>query len=357
MNNNRIIFVLFVLVVAMVLIIVLDSKTTHSSKELQKNSVESNRPKDFVRIDISSLPYFKDPWKDYLGFKVGDKIGFKIRPDFKGKIDIDFNYHAENCWGATDRRGHFGIFYDNSIPDSLLGRDIFIIGKVSKIYIKTPRDACDDTYGSFTLSETYFESYNASESYSGDNILKSNKYVIGPKYQTSSDIYGTYCSNDCEFFIYLNSMEEYYSLKNIPEYFNEISASNNWDGFAYIDKGGGVTGFGFWQIERFSPVLQENNYPQETAGELFNGVNLFLKWIRTSGGLEIYPDGLYQVRNSPNGIDWRDAASTSSYKVILSTPGGSVKFFKSPTSPHIMNNQDVYPNENPDTDSVEIDFN
>lgn len=58
MNNNRIIFVLFVLVVAMVLIIVLDSKTTHSSKELQKNSVESNRPKDFVRIDISSLPLF-----------------------------------------------------------------------------------------------------------------------------------------------------------------------------------------------------------------------------------------------------------------------------------------------------------
>lgn len=152
-------------------------------------------------------------------------------------------------------------------------------------------------------------------------------YLVGPDFKKPSDVYGTYCDNSCDFYI---------SLANLPDIKSDLTGLSNKavdeilnsksDGYAFINKGGGVTGVGYRNVVSIGEVKQKNNYPVYCKGEKFKGAEIRITWINS--GLEIYPDGVYQIRNCPNGIDWNSEQNSEKFKVSLAVPDGSIKFLK-----------------------------
>lgn len=153
--------------------------------------------------------------------------------------------------------------------------------------------------------------------------------MVGPDYKNKSDVYGTYCDEDCYFYITLGDVNNIQTdLNGISQELIDEALNSDYDGYAFINKGGGVTGIGFWKIKSIGEVTQKNNYPSKSAGEKFKGADLSINWKKSGMGLEIYPDGVYQIRNSPNGLDWYDEQSSEKYKVSIAGTDGSVKFIK-----------------------------
>lgn len=170
---------------------------------------------------------------------------------------------------------------------------------------------------------------NLSKNSEASSENKNNKYLIGHDYKKEQDVFGTYCDEDCNFYIKLGDIKNIkYEIVGIREEIINEAIKSNFDGYAFINKGGGLTGIGFWRIKSLGLVTQKNNYPTESAGQKFKGANIRINWRRSSMGLEIYPDGIYQIRNSPNGLDWYNEYSSEKFKVILAGIDGSVKFIK-----------------------------
>ena len=292
-------------------------------------SCGGGKPSDYKLINKENIPYVKDPWNGFVGFKHGEVIGIVLRVGRSGTLSIPFNYFAENCWGNTNRKGELVFNIDQSIPSELNGKECLIIGTVEEISIKTPTNACDDTYGSVQLKSAFIELYDPNKlSKSSKDDLK-GEYVVGPEYKSNTDLFGTYCDDDCYFYILLGDVNKLQTdLNGVSQEIIEYAKKESWDGYSFINKGGGVTGIGFWKIKALSPIAQNNNYPIKTAGEKFNGAEINIKWMPSGMGLEIYPDGIYQIRNSPYGIDWSDEQSSEQYRVFLLGTDGFVKFQK-----------------------------
>ena len=59
--------------------------------------------------------------------------------------------------------------------------------------------------------------------------------------------------------------------------------------------------------------------------EKFNGIKII--WERSYYDWKIYPDGVYQIRNDPNGNRWYDESKPKeSYIKYLFTPSGNPSF-------------------------------
>ncbi len=291
---------------------------------------EDSKPSNYKLINKSDIPYVSDPWNDFLGFKNGETIGIVLKVGtVSGKLSIPFNYSAKNCWGNTNKNAELTFNIDKEISKDYFGKECLIIGTVDAISVKTPRDACDNTYASVTFKNTYFELFNESNSSASSQTVQNSEYMVGPDFKNKSQVYGTYCDGDCSFYIRLGDVNNIQTeLNGISQELIDEALNGDFDGYAFINKGGGVTGVGFWKIKSIGEVTQKNNYPSKSAGEKFKGTDLSITWKKSGMDLEIYPDGIYQIRNSPNGLDWYDEQSSEKFKVSIAGTDGSVKFIK-----------------------------
>lgn len=132
--------------------------------------------------------------------------------------------------------------------------------------------------------------------------------VVGPEFKTAKDAYGKYCDKDCYFSISIGAVGDFEKYNGDPnlqkrDAIYNFSQSDDWDGSVYIDKGSGVTGIGFWKLNAVGLIEQKGDCPGDTQGMEFNGCEIDISWMKTINGYEIYPDGIYYIRNSKSGID------------------------------------------------------
>jgi hypothetical protein len=165
-----------------------------------------------------------------------------------------------------------------------------------------------------------------------------NKYYVGPKITEAKQVYGKYCDENCSWYINLNGIEKLSNISHLTEKEIEYSKMEKWDGYAYLVKGASNpfsmsdnAFIGFWRFVQPLPytqgLIQTHEYPADSKGKLMNGVEVYIKWVPDWRGLESYIDGIYQLRYSPNGLDWYDEKLTEKEsRLMLCLPGGQVKF-------------------------------
>jgi len=162
------------------------------------------------------------------------------------------------------------------------------------------------------------------------------KYFVGPKIENASQLYGKYCDESCSMYINLNGIDHLSNISPLSEKDSAYALQDKWDGYAYLVKGGGSllgdnSFLGFWKIKTPLPaingIIQSHKYPLDSKNKLFNGVEIYIKWVPDSRGLDSYIDGTYQLRYSPNGLDWYDETrDKKETRLMICLPEGSVKF-------------------------------
>lgn len=314
----------------------------------QKNqSVATN----FKLINRNDIPYLKDPWNDFVGFKEGDVIGIVLMVGRSGSTEIVFNYYSENCWGNTNREGTLEFasptnsairFSDPLTTDKkYFGKNCLIVGKVKKIVIIKPKDACDETHGTVILEEPYIEVYNPQKTKTNTNTTSAtaSKYFIGPPIKSAQTLFGKYkyvslgldgseTVEDHSYILLANISSFEKDVQGISQKHIRISKEGNWDGYAAYAENYQIIGIGFWRVDHYSPIKQNHNYPAVSAGEMLNGADIYLKWMPSSMGLSIRDDGIYQIYDSPYGLDWMDEYSKEDYRTFMKSPSGNVKWQK-----------------------------
>jgi len=316
-------------------------------------------PEDYKLITKDNIPYLSDPWNDFLGVKNGEVIGIVLpinkktvplgyrdvffkhydsdsfKTHYGTDVDIPFKYVAKNCDIGRNREGQLSFFLINKkVPDELLGKEYLIIGTVVNEIAITPKHACDDTHATIYLEDVYIELYDSKKLDDHQNEI-SNNFIIGPEYNTPEDIYGVFCDPDediypdCSHLIVLGNIKDFEKdLKGMSKKNIKISKTGKWDGYS-VRQSSKFAGIGFWKVIKYSPIVQSNNYPSTTAGELFNGAEILIEWMPDGSGLSYGVDGKYIIRNSPQNVDWSDPDSQEKYRVILRHQRvGPIKFQK-----------------------------
>ena len=113
-------------------------------------------------------------------------------------------------------------------------------------------------------------------------------------------------------------------LSGLPQYILDKASSGEYDGYAFIDKGGGKTGIGFWKTASLGKILQLDHYPGVFFEQVFNGGQIQIFWEKTSRGLEIWPDGTYIIRNFPLDYDVEGNIQTNRFVVQFRPTDSSV---------------------------------
>lgn len=164
------------------------------------------------------------------------------------------------------------------------------------------------------------------------------KYYVGPEITESKQLFGKYCDENCSWYINLNGIDKLSNISPLSDKDLEYSRMEKWDGYAYLVKGvanpfskSDNAFLGFWRIKNPLPsskgIIQKHEYPSESKDKLFNGVEIYIKWVPDWRGLDSYIDGVYQLRYSPNGLDWyNESLSKEESRLMLCLPGGDVKF-------------------------------
>lgn len=164
------------------------------------------------------------------------------------------------------------------------------------------------------------------------------KYYVGPKITESKQVYGKYCDENCNWYINLNGIDKLSNISSLSDKDLEYSKMEKWDGYAYLVKGAtnpfsmsDNAFLGFWRFTSPLPntngIIQKHEYPAESKEKLFNGVEVYIKWVPDWRGLDSYIDGVYQLRYSPNGLDWyNENLSKEESRLMLCLPGGDIKF-------------------------------
>lgn len=158
--------------------------------------------------------------------------------------------------------------------------------------------------------------------------------IVGPKFNNAKDIFGKYCDKDCYFSITIGAVDDFKKFKgdrNLQKQdaIYNYSQSDDWDGSVYIDKGSGVTGIGFWKLNTAGIIEQKGECPGDTQGMEFNGCEIDISWMKTINGYEIYPDGIYYIRNSKSGIDQNFiTASEDDFKTFIRVHSCGAVFMK-----------------------------
>lgn len=311
---------------------------------------KSNPYESYKEISQNDIPYLKDPWNDFVGFKEGDVIGIVLDVGRSGSTEIQFTYYAENCWGNPYREGslEFGVksnslysYTDPIVTDSqYFGKKCLIVGKVQKIIIISPKHACDETSGTIWLESPYIEIYDPQKQVTRSSTKEETpKYFIGPPIKSVGTLFGKYNYVSLSLtgretieehsYMLLNNISSFEKdIKGISDKEITISRNGNWDGYSVYVDNFKVKTIGFWKVVKFSPIKQNHNYPEASAGELLNGAEISIKWMPSSMGLAFMEDGNYQITNSPYGLDWGDEQSQDEYRVFLKSPSGDVKYQK-----------------------------
>jgi hypothetical protein len=164
------------------------------------------------------------------------------------------------------------------------------------------------------------------------------KYFVGATIDKPSQVFGRYCDENCSFYINLNGIDKLSNISPLSDKDLEYSKMEKWDGYAYLVKGAANpfsmsdnSFLGFWRFKNPLPsnkgILQNHEYPSESKDKIFNGAEIYIKWVPDWRGLDSYIDGIYQLRFSPNGLDWYDEKlSKEENRLMLCLPGGNVKF-------------------------------
>lgn len=312
-------------------------------------------PNDYKLITKENIPYLSDPWNDFLGVKDGEVIGIVLpiskKLDYRevffkhyessyfrtkdaSYIEVPFNYVARNCDIGKNRKGELDfVLIDKKIPDNLLGKECLIIGTVVSQVVISPKHACDKTHASIELDDVYIEQFNPTNPPIPKESNTSNKCLIGPEFKSPSDIYGGYCyiygnyddmsgtTTDCSEFCYFGDIKDFEKdFDKPPKNVIKYSKSKDWDGYVY-KLGDAFDCYGFWKVIKYSPIVQNDNMPNYSAGELFNGVELSIEWVKNErNGLGCGIDAIYQIRNSPKGIEYYGDDNKEEYWVILRNP-------------------------------------